>query len=112
MSIDASKVAFPIDLLGGTGTATGTYAGGAVGLPPGKKAVQISLVTSATLTAKVQASVDKTNWFDVVVTTNTSVLAEVDSVVPFWRSNITSFSTLGTATGAAATAVVLITQGP
>lgn len=106
MSLDPSKIAFPIDMFSGTGTATGTQAGAALGFPPGKKAVAISLVTSATATVKIQNSLDKTNWFDVMVTTNTSVAAEVDSVFPFWRVNVTSHSTSGTGTGAAMAAVI------
>lgn len=110
MSMDPSKIHIPIDLFSGTGTTTGTQAGAIFGLPPGKKAVAIALVTSATVTVKVQASVDKTNFFDVVITTNTSVLAEVDSVVPFWRVNVTSHSTSGTGSNAAMAAA--ITQAP
>ena len=110
MSFDASKMATPVDLLYGNGTATGTQAGQPTGLPPGIKAVQISVVTSATLTAKIQNSIDKVNWFDVVIATNTSLLAEVTSQVPFWRANITSHTTSGT--GTSVPIVVLITQGP
>lgn len=110
MTMGPDKIATPIDLLGGTGTATGTYAGGVITLPPGRKAFQISAVTSATLTMKIQGSLDKANWFDVAISTNTSMLGEIDSVVPWWRANITSFSTLGT--GTAPAAVVMITQGP
>lgn len=98
MSLAPDKIAFPIDMLNGNGTATGTQTGPVQGFPPGKKAVQISVVTSATLTAKIQNSIDKTNWFDVVASTNTSVMAEVDSVVPFWRASITSHTTSGTGT--------------
>lgn len=110
MSLDPSKIAFPIDLFSGTGTTTGTQAGVAYGLPPGKKAVQISFVTSATVTAKIQNSLDKANWFDVITTTNTSLLAEVDSVVPYWRVNVTAHATSGT--GSNAPMVAMITQGP
>lgn len=106
MSFDPSKLAFPQDLFSGTGTATGTQAGAAFGLPAGRKAVAISLVTSATATVKLQNSIDKTNWFDVMVTTNTSVGAEVDSVFPFWRVNVTSHSTSGTGTSAAMVALI------
>ena len=101
MSLDATKVAFPIDLLGGNGTATATGAGIAQGFPPGKKAIQISVVTSATVTVKIQNSIDKVNWFDVILATNTSVMAEADSVVPFWRANVTSYTTGGTGTSPA-----------
>lgn len=99
---------FQVNGTAGFGTATGTRAYDAIGLPPGKKAVQVSLTTSATTTFKIQNSIDKSNWFDVVATTNSSLLAEVDSVVPFWRLNVTSHTTSGTA----ATMVAMITQGP
>jgi hypothetical protein len=108
MSLSPDKIAFPIDMLNGNGTATGTQSGPVQGFPPGKKAVQISVVTSATLTAKIQNSIDKTNWFDVVASTNTSILAEVESVVPFWRANITVHTTSGT--GAAAPIVIQMAQ--
>lgn len=115
MSLDPSKIAFPLDLFtvsgtSGLGTATGTRACDTFALPPGKKAVQISLVTSATVTLNIQNSLDKANWFNVLITTNASVLAEVDSVVPFWRLNVTSHTTSGTGSGAAM--VAMITQGP
>lgn len=110
MSMDPSKIHISVDLFSGTGTTTGTQAGIAVGLPPGKKAVAISLVTSATVTVKVQTSIDKTNWFDLLVTTNTSVLSEVDTVVPFFRVNVTSHTTAGTGSNAPMAAV--ITQAP
>lgn len=100
MSLAPDKVAFAIDMLNGNGTATGTQTGPVQGFPPGKKAVQISLVTSATVTTKIQNSIDKTNWFDVVASTNVSLMAEVDSVVPYWRASITSHTTSGTGTTA------------
>ena len=114
MAFDASKLATPIDLFNGNGTTTGTRAEPFIALPPGKKALSIFTVGSSTLTIKVQNSVDKTNWFDVTSstpasTTGVSLLAEVDSVVPFWRVNVTSHTTSGTGTlGMAA----FITQGP
>jgi hypothetical protein len=114
MSMDPSKMAVAVDLLTVNGTSkatsTGTRAFDAVGLPPGKKAVQISLVTSATVTLNLQHSLDKTNWFSVYISTNSSAVVEVDSVVPFWRINCTAHATSGTGSDAAMTA--LITQGP
>lgn len=110
MSMDPSKVGFPIDMLDGNGTATGTQAGSAKGFPPGRKAIQVSLVTSATLTLKIQNSIDKTNWFDVYISTNSSSMQEVDSVVPFWRANITAHTTSGT--GTSVPIVAYMTQGP
>lgn len=98
MSLSPQTVPAVFDLFNGNGTATGTQAGPATGLPPGRKAYQMTLVTSATLTVKLQNSVDKTTWFD--VTSHTAVaqngIYEVDSVVPFWRVNITAHTTSGT----------------
>lgn len=114
MSMDPSKLAVTVDLLTVNGTSqatgTGTRAFDVVGLPPGKKAVQISLVTSATVTLNLQNSLDKSNWFNVYISTNASAMVEVDSVVPFWRINCTAHATSGTGSSAAMTA--LITQGP
>lgn len=114
MSFDATKLATPVDLFNGNGTTTGTRAEAFIALPPGRKAISVFAVTSSTLAIKIQNSVDKTNWFDVTSsspasTTGVSLLAEVDSVVPFWRVNVTSHTTSGTGTlGMAA----FITQGP
>ena len=101
MSLGPTTVPTVFDLvgLGGlSGTATGV--GSAVVLPAGKKAIQVSLPTSATATIKVQNSIDRTTWFDVssstVATLNTvggSYLAETESVVPYWRANITAYTT-------------------
>jgi hypothetical protein len=99
MSLSPSTVPAVIDLFNGAGTATGTQAGPAYAFPPGKKAIQISLVTSATVAVKIQNSLDKTTWFD--VTTSTVApgnLLETDSVVPYWRVNVTSHTTSGTGT--------------
>ena len=85
----------------GLGTTTGTAAYAAITLPPGRKAVQVSFVTSATATINVQNSNDKVTWFNVLIATNTSILAETDSVVPYWRINVTSHTTSGTGSGAA-----------
>lgn len=95
-----------VDLFGtgdvaGLGTTTGTAAYRAHLFPPGKKAVQISFVTSATATINLQNSLDRTTYFNVLIATNTSVIAEVDSMVPYWRINVTSHSTSGTGSGAA-----------
>lgn len=115
MSMGPDKVHTALDMFrtngtAGFGTTTGTRAYDALTLPAGKKAVQVSLVTSATVTLNIQNSVDRTNWFNVLITTNASVLAEIDSVVPHWRLNVTSHSTSGT--GASAAMVAQITQAP
>ena len=117
MSLDPTKMATVFDMFRGTsgtgsdnvglGTTTGTAAYGIIPLPPGKKAVQISLVTSATVTLNVQHSLDKANWFNVYISTNTSAIVEIDSIVPFWRLNVTSHATSGTGT---ATMVAQIAQ--
>ena len=114
MSIGPTTVPAVMDLFRGTsgsnadvaglGTTTGTAAYGAVVFPPGKKAVQISFVTSATAQITLQNSIDRVTWFNVVVATNTSSLYEIDSVVPSWRINVTSHATSGTGAGAAMTA--------
>lgn len=102
MSLSPQTIPAVFDLFaqgtGATGTNTGTQAGLALGLPPGRKAIQLTLVTSATLTLKVQNSVDKTTWFDVTSATSTAqnALYEVDSAVPFWRVNVTAHTTSGT----------------
>lgn len=101
MSIGPNNIAVT-DLFDGGGTATGTRAGRTVALPPGKKAVSVTLVTSATCTVKIQNSVDATNWFDVSSSTAStqSYIAEVESAVPFWRVNVTSHTTSGTSSAA------------
>ena len=66
MSLGPDTIPAVFDLLDGLGTSTGTRAGLALGLPPGRKAVQISVVTSATQTIQIQNSLNKTNWFWVV----------------------------------------------
>ena len=116
MSLDPSKMATVFDLFRGTsgtntdnvgfGTQTGTGAYGIVALPPGKKAVQIALVTSATVTLNVQNSLDKSNWANAIISTNSSAVWEVDSVVPYWRLNITAHATSGTGTTAAMVASI------
>lgn len=101
MSIGPSNLNW-IDMFDGGGTATGTRTGRTIGLPPGRKAVSVTLVTSATCTVKIQNSVDATNWFDVSSSTvsTQSYIAEVDSAVPFWRVNVTSHTTSGTSSAA------------
>ncbi len=101
MSMSPSNMPHVFNLvsLGGlTGTATGV--GSTVVLPAGKKALQVSLPTSATATIKVQNSIDGTTWFDVSSSTvatqgvaGGSFLAEIDSQVPKWRANITAYTT-------------------
>jgi hypothetical protein len=114
MSFDPSKVVVVLDLFDGNGASTGTRAGGVKVLPPGKKAVQVTSITSSTLTIKIQNSLDQSTWFDVTSstpasTTGVTLLAEVDSVIPYWRVNVTSHTTSGTGT---ASMVAMITQGP
>jgi hypothetical protein len=57
------------------------------------------------MTVKVQNSLDDNTWFDVATSTVATVgaaqgalLAEVDSAIPKWRYNITSFARLGVGT--------------
>ncbi len=100
MSIGPDKIGPIFDLLNGTGGAvTTTGAGPTVKLPPGKKAVQVSMGTGIVATIKVQNSVDGTNWFDVTTnaTANAGNVYEVDSAVPCWRANITVMTTAATA---------------
>lgn len=98
MSLSPQTIPAVFDLFDGAGTATGTRAGQAKPFPPGRKAISVTLVTSATLTLKIQNSVDAVNWFDVSSSTvaSASYLAEADSVVPWWRVNVTSHTTSGT----------------
>ena len=98
MSLSPQTVPTVIDLFDGNGTTTGTRAGQSKAFPPGRKAISVTLVTSATLTLKIQNSVDQTNWFDVSSSTvaSASYLAEADSVVPWWRVNVTAHTTSGT----------------
>ena len=110
MSLGPDKVGPIFDLLNGTGGAvTTTGASPTVKLPPGKKAVQVSMGTGIVATLKIQNSVDGTNWFD--VTTNATAAAgnlyEVDSQAPCWRANITVLTTAATA---ASPFVAVITQ--
>ena len=99
MSLAPDTLPAVIDLFSGTGTSTSTGAGVAFALPAGKKAIQVSLVTSATMTVKIQNSVDNANWFDVSSSTvSPGYLAETDSVVKWWRVNVTAVTTTGTGT--------------
>ena len=105
MSTGPDKVPVVIDLFqingtGGHGATTGTRAYDAFTLPAGKKAVQFSFVSSATATLNLQNSVDRSTWFNVLITTDSNVLAEIDSVVPHWRVNVTSHTTSGTGSAA------------
>lgn len=117
MSLGPTTLPQTFDLFaGGLGpvvgtTQTGTRAGPSISLPAGKKAVQVSLVTSATLVVKVQNSLDNANWFDVTSAT-TSVLAELDSTVPYWRVNVTSHTTSGTGTAPAIIAGIAVLIPP
>lgn len=107
MSLGPNNVPQSLDLFRtgdatGYGTTTGTAAYAALTLPAGKKALQISFVTSATATVNIQNSLDKVSWFNVLIATNTSVLAETDdTTVPFWRVNVTAHTTSGTGSSAA-----------
>jgi hypothetical protein len=107
MSIGPDRVVFPIDLMTGTfttqittPTGTGVTPGfpNGVELPPGNKVVSVTISATATMSVKIQNSLDKANWFDVSTSTSgQSVLYEVNSGVPFWRMNITAWTTaLGT----------------
>lgn len=105
MSLDASKIGPTFDFLEGpAGTSTGgavttTGAGTIVALPPGRKAIQVNMGTGIVATLKIQNSIDKTNWFDVTTnsTANAGNIYEVDSAVPYWRSNFTVLTTAATA---------------
>ncbi len=113
MSIGPDKVATTFDLfrvngVAGFGTQTGTRAYDTFILPPGKKSVQISVVTSATVTLNIQNSNDGANWFNLLISTQSSVIVEVDTMIPRWRLNVTSHSTSGT--GSAAVMVANIAQ--
>jgi hypothetical protein len=109
MSLGPTTVPKVFDLFNGLGTMTGTQAGPAVTLPPGKKAIQVSIVTSATLTVKIQNSVDRTNWFDVSSSTVApGIIYETDSTIPHWRVNVTAHTTSGT--GSSAPIVAQIAQ--
>jgi len=102
MSLGPNTVPTVFDLFNGNGTTTGTRAESPIALPPGKKAVQVTLTTSATCTVKIQNSVDKQTWFDITSSTvstvgaNGSLLAEVESAVPFWRVQVSAHTTSGT----------------
>ena len=100
MSLGPNTVPTVFDLVGQgglSGTATGV--GTTIVIPGGKKALQVSLTTSSTLTIKVQNSIDRVTWFDVSSSTvatagaGGSFLAEMDSQVPYWRANITAYTT-------------------
>ena len=101
MSLGPNTVPTVFDLvgLGGlSGTATGV--GTALVIPGGKKAIQVTLPTSATATIKVQNSIDRVTWFDISSSTvatvgvaNGSYIGELDSQVPYWRANITAYTT-------------------
>ncbi len=110
MSLGPQNVPLVFDLmaLGGlSGTATGVGSP-ATKLPSGLKALQVVIPTSGTLTVKVQNSVDNVTFFDVSSSTVSTVgaaggsyLAEINSTVPYWRANITSFANAGTGTAVA-----------
>lgn len=97
-----------IDLFNGNGTATGTRAENPNGnfglpLPYGAKAIAVTLVTSATLTLKIQNSGDKQTWFDVSSSTVSTAGAQgsfvadiAPTAIPWWRVNITAHTTSGT----------------
>ena len=102
MSLGPNTVPTVIDLFNGNGTTTGTRAEAAITLPGGKKAIQVSLVTSATVTVKIQNSLDRVTWFDVSSSTANAqnFIGEMESFVPNWRVNVTSHTTSGTGTAA------------
>ena len=110
MSLSPDKIGPVFDFLSGTGGAvTTTGAGIAVTLPPGKKAIQVSMGTGIVATLKVQNSIDGTNWFDVTTnaTANAGNIYEVDSAVPKWRSHFTVMTTAATT---ASPFVAVVTQ--
>lgn len=117
MSLGPTTIPASFDLFAGGAsplvgtTQTGTRAGPSVALAAGKKALQISMVTSATMVVKIQNSIDNANWFDVSSAT-ASVLAELDSTVPFWRVNVTSHTTSGTGTAPLIIAGIAMTIPP
>ncbi len=98
MSLGPNTVPTTFDLFNGNGTTTGTRAEAALTLPPGKKAIQVALTTSATCTVKIQNSLDRITWFDVSSSTSTAAnfIAEVESVVPNWRVQVSAHTTSGT----------------
>jgi len=105
MSLGPDKVVFSYDMFSGTaypgsgGTGiTGTGAGPVIMLPPGTKVIQQVNPSTAVGTVKVQNSLDRTTWFDVTSYAGTeSHLLEVVSAVPFWRANVTVFTTAASA---------------
>ena len=99
MSLDATKVVFPIDLFSGTGTSLSSTGAGAVQiLPPGRKVIQTVNPSTAVGTLKIQNSLDGTTWFDVTSQAGTaSSIVEVDSAIPKWRVNMTVFTTAAAA---------------
>ena len=100
MSTGPDKVPMVTDLLNGSGaTVTTTGAGPTCVFPAGKKAISVSVGVASTsvATVKVQNSVDASVWFDVTSSTSLqSQIWEVDSVVPYWRANVTSVTTAPT----------------
>lgn len=102
MSLGPTTVPTVFDLFNGNGTTTGTRAESPIVLPAGKKAVQVGLTTSATCTVKVQNSIDRITWFDISSSTVSTVgaggsfLAELESVVPYWRVQVSAHTTSGT----------------
>jgi hypothetical protein len=99
MSLGPDKVVFPRDLFNGTGTGlSSTGAGPTIVLAPGKKVIQTINPSTAVGTLKIQNSLDAVTWFDVTSEAGTaSHLLEVDSIVPYWRNNVTVFTTAAAA---------------
>jgi len=66
-----------------------------VGLPPGKKIFHLSMA-SGTATAKIQGSVDGTNWKDLHSEATSSSAAEVDieldDIYPKHRVNVSAWT--------------------
>lgn len=114
MSFGPDKVAIPQDFYNGTGTSiTSTGATPVITLPAGRKVICVAMPGTSTMTVKVQNSIDGNTWFDVSSSTVSTVgvaqgayMAEVDSAVPKWRVNITSFAALGVGTNVAQIAQV------
>ena len=110
MSLGPDKVPTVFDLYNGTGTGiTTTGAGATVVLPAGKKAIQVTMTTTSTMTVKIQNSVDGSNWFDVSSSTvaSASYLSEMDSVIPRWRVHVSAFTAVGAGTNVASIACLI-----
>ena len=110
MSTGPDKVPIVVDLFSGTGTGiTSTGAGSTFIFPAGKKAIQVNMTATSTITIKIQNSIDGTNWFDVSSSTAVAenFLSEIDSVVPKWRVHVSAFAAIGAGTQVASIAHIV-----